>query len=153
MKEDTNISNNPLIHRVEQAVLWSKHHQGGLDSSLTLCNIPSGTVSAIQLMLPVYIWNKVSGKGLRASCLRAGLWLWCFSLESWSWWGGGGSRETDYSVQSWHPRSEMMRWSGGGNCKFYWIWQGNNYWTSSAAVTVSQRPFNWRWLVFVNMYF
>lgn len=35
------------------------------------------------------------------------------------------------------------------------IWQGNNYWTSSAAVTVSwrQRPFNCRALVFVNMYF
>lgn len=33
------------------------------------------------------------------------------------------------------------------------IWQGNNYWTSSAAATVSRRPFNCRAPVFVNMYF
>ena len=34
------------------------------------------------------------------------------------------------------------------------IWQGNNYWTSSAAAaTVSRGPFNCRAPVFVNMYF
>ncbi len=33
------------------------------------------------------------------------------------------------------------------------IWQGNNYWSSSAAVSQRQRPFNCRPLVFVNTYF
>lgn len=88
-----------------------------VDTSLTLRNIPSGTVSTIQLILPVYIWNKVSGNGLRVLCLGAGLWLRCFSLESCSW-GGGGGGETGrptMSAQSWQPRRERMHWSPWGN--------------------------------------